>query len=123
MNNKILALIVAVIIIVAAVATVEFLQPAPSASPEARNINIGLVAPISKSPVGTDMQRAAEMAVQEINDAGGVYVSSWHTHVNITLSTADTIDDSPANAKAAVTTLETTNPPDMFIGDTEAQEL
>lgn len=116
MNNKILALIVAVIIIVAAVATVEFLQPAPSASPEARNINIGLVAPISKSPVGTDMQRAAEMAVQEINDAGGVYVSSWHTHVNITLSTADTIDDSPANAKAAVTTLETTNPPDMFIG-------
>jgi branched-chain amino acid transport system substrate-binding protein len=62
------------------------------------------------------MQRAAKMAVNEINDAGGVYVSGWHAHVNITLVTADTIDDSPANALNAVTQLENTNPVDLFIG-------
>ena len=116
MNKKILALIVAVIVIVAAVATVELLQPAAKPSPDARNINIGLVAPISKSPVGTDMQRAAELAVNEINQAGGVYVSSWHTHVNITLSTCDTIDDSPANAETQMSTFQSLNQVDMYIG-------
>jgi branched-chain amino acid transport system substrate-binding protein len=62
------------------------------------------------------MHRAAQMAVDEINNAGGVYVSSWHTHVNITLVTADTKGDAPADAKTAVTQLEDTNPVDLFIG-------
>jgi branched-chain amino acid transport system substrate-binding protein len=66
--------------------------------------------------VGTDMQRAAELAVKEINDAGGVYVSSWHAHVNITLYTADTKGDAPSDALNAVTQLENTNPVDLFIG-------
>ena len=93
MQKKLLALIVVAIIIVAAVAAIELTPQAPSS--QARNIQIGLVAPVSGSPVGVDMQRAAEMAVNEINDAGGVYVSSWHTHVNITLVTADTKGDAP----------------------------
>ena len=114
MNKKILALIVVIIIIVSAVAAIELIQPA--ASPNARSINIGLVAPISKSPVGTDMQRAAELAVNEINDAGGVYVSSWHTHVNITLTPVDTIDDSPGNAVTPVTQAVTSEKVDMLIG-------
>ena len=114
MNKKILALIVVVIIIVAVVATIELMQPA--ASPNARAINIGLVAPISKSPVGTDMQRAAELAVNEINQAGGVYVSSWHTHVNITLTNVDTIDDAPGSAVAPVTQAVTSEGVDMLIG-------
>ncbi len=116
LNKKILALIVAVIIIVSVVATAELIQPAAKPSADARNINIALVAPVSKSPVGTDMQRAAELAVNEINQNGGVYVSGWHTHVNITLSTVDTIDDSPANAKTAMTTFQSTNSVDMYIG-------
>jgi branched-chain amino acid transport system substrate-binding protein len=114
LQKKILALIVAIIIIVATVATIEFIPKAPS--PEARNIKIGLVAPISKSPVGTDMQRAAQMAVNDINDAGGIYVSSWNTHVNITLVPADTIDDAPGNAVTPVTQAVTSDQVDLLIG-------
>ena len=114
MQKKLLAIIVVVIIIIAAVAAIELTPQAPSA--EARKIQIGLVAPVSGSPVGVDMQRAAQMAVSEINNAGGVYVSSWHAHVNITLVTADTKGDAPADAKTAVTQLENTNPVDLFIG-------
>ena len=114
MQKKILAIIVILIIIIAAVAAIELIPQAPS--PEARNIQIGLVAPVSGSPVGVDMQRAAELAVNEINSDGGVYVSSWHAHVNITLVTADTKGDAPADAKTAVTQLENTNPVDLFIG-------
>ncbi len=99
MQKKLLAIIVVVIIIIAAVAAIELAPKAPSA--EARNIQIGLVAPVSGSPVGVDMQRAAQMAVNEINNAGGIYVSSWNAHVNITLVTADTKDDAPADAKTA----------------------
>ncbi len=114
MQKKILALIVVIIIIVATVATLQLVPKAPS--PEARNIKIGLVAPISKSPVGTDMQRAAQMAVNEINDAGGIYVSSWNTHVNITLVPADTIDDAPGNAVTPVTQAVKSDKVDMLIG-------
>ena len=115
MNKKILALVIVAIIAVSAVAAIE-LSSTPAPSAEARNINIGLVAPVSGSPVGVDMRRAAQMAVDEINNAGGVYVSSWHTYVNITLVTADTKGDAPADAKTAVTQLENTNPVDLFIG-------
>jgi branched-chain amino acid transport system substrate-binding protein len=95
LQKKILAVIVVVIVVVAAVAAIQFAPKAPSA--DARDIKIGLVAPMSTS-IGQDMAHAAEMAVQEINDAGGVYVSSWNTKVNITITTLDTVDDSPANA-------------------------
>ena len=93
LQRKILAIIVVLIIAVAAVAAIEMAQPPQAPSSAARNIVIGLVAPVSGSPVGVDMQKAAQLAVNEINSAGGVYVSSWHTHVNITLVTADTKGD------------------------------
>jgi branched-chain amino acid transport system substrate-binding protein len=115
MQRKIIIAITLVIIIaVAAVAGVYTVYFAPSG--ESRAIVVGLVAPVSGSPIGVDMQRAAQLAVQEINDAGGVYVSSWRTHVNITLVTADTKGDAPADALAAVTQLWNTNPVDLFIG-------
>ena len=114
MQKKILAVAVILIVIVAAVAVIELVPQAPS--PNARNITIGLIAPVSGSPVGVDMQRAAELAVNQINNNGGVYVSSWHTHVKITLVTADTKGDAPADAETAVTQLENTNPVDLFIG-------
>ncbi|HLN90141.1 MAG TPA: ABC transporter substrate-binding protein, partial [Candidatus Binatia bacterium] len=114
-RKVILALIIIVIIAVAAVAALQLsTKPAPSA--EARNIKIGLVAPISGSPIGQDMERAAKLAVQEINDAGGVSVSGWNTKVNITLVIADTINDAPANAVTPVTRAVDTDNVDMLIG-------
>jgi len=89
-------------------------QPEPS--PDARNIKIGLVAPISGSPIGQDMERAARMAVQEINDAGGIYVSAWNTKVNITLVIADTINDAPANAVTPITRAVESDQVDLLIG-------
>lgn len=114
MQKKILAILVVIIIAVAAVAAFELTPKA--ASPDARDIKIGLVAPISGSPIGQDMERAARLAVQEINDAGGVYVSSWNTHVNLTLVIADTINDAPANAVTPVTRAVETDNVDMLIG-------
>jgi ABC-type branched-subunit amino acid transport system substrate-binding protein len=62
------------------------------------------------------MERAARLAVQEINDAGGVFVSSWNTKVNLTLVIADTINDAPANAVTPVTRAVETDHVDMLIG-------
>jgi branched-chain amino acid transport system substrate-binding protein len=116
LNKKILAIIVVVIIAVAAVAALSTqLAPKP-VSTDARDIKIGLVAPISGSPIGQDMERAARLAVQEINDAGGVYVSSWNTKVNLTLVIADTINDAPANAVTPVTRAVESDNVDMLIG-------
>ncbi len=115
MQKKILAIIVIAIIAISSVAAFELMsKPAPS--PEARDIKIGLVAPVSGSPIGQDMERAAELAVKEINDAGGVYVSSWNTNVNLTLVLADTINDAPANAVTPVTRAVETDKVDMLIG-------
>jgi branched-chain amino acid transport system substrate-binding protein len=110
--GMILAVVIIVIIVVAAYVALG--TPAPSA--DARSIKIGLVAPVSGSPIGVDMQRAAEMAVKEINDAGGVYVSEWHTKVNITLVLADTVNDAPANAVNPVRLAVETEGVDMLIG-------
>ena len=109
-----LALLVVVIVVVSAVAAIQ-LMPKP-VSPEARNIKIGLVAPVSGSPIGQDMERAARMAVDEINNEGGVYVSAWNTKVNITLVIADTINDAPGNAVTPVTRAVETDGVDLLIG-------
>jgi branched-chain amino acid transport system substrate-binding protein len=114
MQKKLLAIIVVVIVIVAAVAAIQLSTPPPS--PDARPLKIGLVAPISNSPIGQDMERAARMAVDEINNAGGIYVSEWNTKVNITLVIADTINDAPANAVTPVTRAVETDQVDLLIG-------
>ena len=115
MQKKILGIIVVIIIIISVFAAYQLLSK-PEPSPDARNIKIGLVAPISGSPIGQDMERAARMAVQEINDAGGIYVSDWNTKVNITLVIADTINDAPANAVTPVTRAVESDQVDLLIG-------
>jgi branched-chain amino acid transport system substrate-binding protein len=115
LQKKILAIIVAVIIIVSVIAAIQLVSK-PEPSPDARNIRIGLVAPISGSPIGQDMERAARMAVQEINDAGGIYVAEWNTKVNITLVIADTINDAPANAVTPVKRAVESDQVDLLIG-------
>ena len=114
MNKKILAILVVVIIAVAAIAALQ-LTPKP-VSADARNIKIGLVAPISGSPIGEDMERAAQMAVDEINNAGGILVREWNTKVNITLVRANTINDAPANAVTPVQFAVETEKVDLLIG-------
>ena len=86
-----------------------------------RPIKIGLVAPISNSPIGQDMERAARMAVDEINNAGGIYVREWNTKVNITLVIADTINDAPANAVTPVQELSKQTKLTSSSADTAAQ--
>ena len=115
MQKKLLAVIVVIIIVVAAIAAIQLsTKPAPSA--DARPIKIGLVAPISGSPIGEDMERAARMAVQEINDDGGIFVREWNTNVNITLVIANTINDAPANAVTPVQFAVETEKVDLLIG-------
>ena len=62
------------------------------------------------------MERAARMAVDEINNAGGIYVSGWNTKVNITLVIADTINDAPGNAVTPVQRAVETDQVDLLIG-------
>ena len=60
--------VIAIIVVAAFVASGQF-NATPSA--DARAIKIGLVA-CSERAEGDDMNRAAELAIKEINDAGGV---------------------------------------------------
>ncbi|MEM2098355.1 MAG: ABC transporter substrate-binding protein [Candidatus Bathyarchaeia archaeon] len=113
MNKKILSLLLVVIIVVAVAVVVWQINPAPSA--EARAIKIGLVACYQKAE-GQDMDRAAKMAVEEINAAGGVYVAEWHTRVPIELVIVDTGDDTPGNAVGPVTRAVTEDKVDLLIG-------
>jgi branched-chain amino acid transport system substrate-binding protein len=85
-NKKLLAVVVVVIVVVAASVAVWQLM-----GPSERTIKIGLVAPY-KIPVGSDMDRAARMAVDEINDDGGVYVADLDAYLKIELVIADTED-------------------------------
>jgi ABC-type branched-subunit amino acid transport system substrate-binding protein len=116
LQKKLLAIIVVIIIVVSAVAAVELLPKTPSTpSAEARNIKIGLVAPMSTS-IGQDMSDAAQLAAKEINDAGGIYVSGWNAHVNVSIVVVNTIDDAPSNAKTPVVQAVESEKVDMLIG-------
>lgn len=107
-NNKLLAAIVIVVIVVAGSVAVWQLMPTEE------SIKIGLVAPY-QIPVGQDMDRAAKMAVEEINDAGGVYVSSLGKSLPIELVFADTENANPDVAITAVTRVVDQNV-DLLIG-------
>ncbi len=95
-NNKLIAAVVIVIIVVAGSVAVWQLMPTEE------SIKIGLVAPY-QIPVGQDMDRAAKMAVEEINAAGGIYVSSLGKSLPIELVFADTENANPDVAITAVT--------------------
>jgi branched-chain amino acid transport system substrate-binding protein len=112
-NKKILGLLVIVIIVVAAAGAVFLMTPAPSA--EARNIKMGIVAGM-QTVEGQDIERAAKLAIDEINDAGGIWVEEWHTKVNITFVLADTVDDAAGSTAGPVTRAITDDQVDVLIG-------
>ncbi len=111
MQKKILAIIAVVIIVIAAFAAWQFYPTTTK-----HEIKIGLVAPISGQPIGQDMLRAAELAVKEINDAGGIYVAEWNAYATVKIVTADTVDDAPGNAVTPVTRAIETDHVDLLIG-------
>jgi branched-chain amino acid transport system substrate-binding protein len=116
MRSKIIAAVVIVIIAVAAVAAITQLNlfgPAPSSA--ARNIKIGVVAGM-QTVEGQDIERAAKMAIDEINAQGGVWVEEWKTNVNIDLVLADTVDDAAGSTTAPVTRAVTDDKVDLLIG-------
>ena len=116
MNKRILAALVVVIIIVAVFAALwqlNVFQPAPSA--EARNIKIGIVAGM-QTVEGQDIERAARLAIDEINAQGGIWVEEWHTKVNIELVLVDTVDDAAGSTAGPVTRAVTDQGVDLLIG-------
>ena len=130
MQKRILFVIATIVIIVAiASAGVWQLtqQPTPSPSPtstqtatstpspNARPIRIGLVAGYQLAE-GQDMDRAARLAVEEINAAGGVYVSEWNTKVPIELIIADTGKDTAGETVGPVTRAVVEDKVDLLIG-------
>jgi branched-chain amino acid transport system substrate-binding protein len=112
-NKRILGLLVIVIVVVAVAVAVWQMTPAPSA--EARNIKIGIVAGM-QTVEGQDIERAAKLAIDEINAAGGVWVEEWHTKVKIDFVLVDTADDLPGSTAAPVTRAITDDKVDLLIG-------
>lgn len=115
MQKKMVMILAVVIIVVIAVAAYAAIGPLATPSPEARPIKIGLVACLEKAE-GQDMNRAAQMAVKEINDAGGVYVAKWNTKVPIEIVLADTKDDTPGKATGPVSSVVVDEKVDLLIG-------
>jgi branched-chain amino acid transport system substrate-binding protein len=116
MNKRILAAIVIVIIAVAAFVAIWQLNVfAPPASAEARNIKIGVVAGM-QTVEGQDIDRAAQLAIDEINAQGGVFVQDWNTKVNLELVLVDTVDDAAGSTAGPVTRAVTEDKVDLLIG-------
>src|SRR3972149_8573124 len=116
MNKRILALIAIVIIVAAAfVAMWQLNVFTPPPSPEARNIRIGVVAGM-QTVEGQDIDRAATLAIEEINNAGGIWVDEWHTRVKIEKVLADTQNDASGNTAGPVTRAITDDQVDLLIG-------
>jgi len=113
MQKNLIIIVVIAIVVVAGVVAAWTLTQVPSA--EARKIKIGLVAG-GQLAEGQDMDRAAKLAVKEINAAGGVYVSEWHTSVEIELVPIDTIDDSNSKSVGPVTQAVEEAQVDLLIG-------
>jgi branched-chain amino acid transport system substrate-binding protein len=95
-NTKLVAVVVIVIVIAGAVAAWQLMPTSKD------TIKIGLVAPL-EIPVGQDMDRAAKMAAEEINAAGGIYVESLGKNLDVEIVIANTENANPEVAGTEVT--------------------
>jgi branched-chain amino acid transport system substrate-binding protein len=110
MNKRILAAVAIVIIVVAAfVALWQLNVFAP-----AQTIKIGVVAGMQTAE-GQDIQRAAQLAIDEINAAGGVYVADLDKTLKMELVLVDTINDGGDTA-SPVTRAITDQGVDVLVG-------
>jgi branched-chain amino acid transport system substrate-binding protein len=111
MNNRILGAIVVVIVVIAAVLVawqLNFFTPA-------QTIKIGVVAGMQTAE-GQDIDRAAQLAIDEINAAGGVYVADLGKNLTMQLVLADTVDDAAGNTAGPVTQAITDKGVDILVG-------
>jgi branched-chain amino acid transport system substrate-binding protein len=111
MNKRILAAVTVVIIVVAAfVALWQLNVFAP-----AQTIKVGVVAGMQTAE-GQDIDRAAQLAIDEINAAGGVYVADLGKNLTMELVLADTVDDAAGNTAGPVTQAITDKKVDILVG-------
>jgi len=82
-----------------------------------RTIKIGLVASLTgtASDVGTDMQRASILAVEEINSDGGVYVKAFNSKLMLELIQGDD-KTNPQEGVTAVTRMILEDNVDVLVG-------
>jgi len=80
-------------------------------------IKIGIVVPLTggASTTGIDMQQTAQLAEEEINAKGGVYVEEYGKKIPIKLYFGDT-ESNPEKGVAAVTRLIEENEVDVLVG-------
>jgi len=112
---------IAAVIIVVAVAGVLIYYFSMPSQPQVTTIKIGLVAPYGLAE-GQDMDRAAKMAVNEINLAGGIFVSGMNRNVTIELVIIDTEKADPDVGTTAVTRAITQDKVDVLIGGYSSRE-
>ncbi|MFA5365406.1 MAG: ABC transporter substrate-binding protein [Candidatus Bathyarchaeia archaeon] len=101
-NTKLLAAVVIVIIIAGSAGAWVLLSNPSSPTNEPTKITIGLVAPLGIT-VGQDMDRAANMAADEINAEGGIYVESLGKKLPVEIVIANTQNANPDAAISEVT--------------------
>jgi branched-chain amino acid transport system substrate-binding protein len=116
MNKRItVAIAVAIIVIAIFVAIWQLNVFSPAPSPEARNIKIGIVAAM-QTVEGQDIERASQLAIDEINAEGGIWIEEWHTKVKIDPVLVDTVDDAAGSTAGPVTRAVTDDKVDILIG-------
>jgi len=112
MNKRILGAIVVVIIVLAAVLVaawqLNLFEPV-------QKIKIGIVAGMS-TVEGQDIQRAAQLAIDEINAAGGIWVEDLGKNLTIELVLVDTVDDASGSTAGPVTKAIKDQGVDILIG-------
>jgi len=113
MQKNLIIIVVIAIVVVAGVVAAWQLTQVPSA--EARDIKIGIVAGM-QTVEGQDIERAAKLAIDEINADGGVWVNEWNTNVNLELVLVDTVDDAAGSTAGPVTRAITDQGVDLLIG-------
>ncbi len=111
MNKRLVAVVAIVIVIAAAfVALWQLNLFAPT-----QTIKIGIVAGM-QTVEGQDIERAAELAIDEINAAGGVWVEDLQKNLNMELVLVDTVDDAAGSTAGPVTRAITDQGVDLLIG-------
>jgi branched-chain amino acid transport system substrate-binding protein len=110
--NKRLVAVVAIVVVIAAtfVALWQLNVFAPT-----QTIKIGIVAGM-QTVEGQDIERAADLAIDEINAAGGVWVEDLQKNLNMELVLVDTVDDAAGSTAGPVTRAITDQKVDLLIG-------
>ncbi len=111
MNKRILAVLAIVIIVVAAFIALWQLNVFGSG----QTIKIGVVAGMQTAE-GQDIERAAQLAIDEINAAGGVHVKDLGKNLKMELVLVDTVDDAAGNTAGPVTRAIKDQGVDILIG-------